>query len=111
MPRITVTRSQVSASGVELAMVAADAVNGMQFQNNGNQTLVVNNAGAAPITVTIDLAPDRFGRDGTKTVPVPAGDELMIGPFLPLLYNQGGYVFVDLDDDTSVTVGVISLYS
>jgi hypothetical protein len=111
LPRTTIARSTTKLSGADLSMVAADSVNGMQFQNNGNQALVVNNASAAGITVTIDFAADRHGRDGTKTISVGAGGEKYIGPFIPELYNQGGYVYVDFSADTSVTVGVLSLQS
>lgn len=111
MPRTTITRSAVNLSGVDLTMEAADMLNGMQFQNNGNQVVLVDNLGVAPITVTIDFAPDRFGRDGNKIVTVPAGGQKFIGSFLTELYNQNGYVYLDFSDDTSVTVGVLSLYS
>jgi hypothetical protein len=111
LPRTTVARTTTNLTGIDLATQAADMVNGMQFQNNGNQSLFVDNLGISSISVTIDFAPDRFNRDGSKVVAVPAGEQKFIGPFIPELYNQGGYVHVDFSDDTSVTVGVLSLQS
>lgn len=111
MPRVTITRTSPNLSGTELIKVPADDVNGMQFQNNGNQILCVDNGGAAAVNVTIDMAPDKFGRDGSKIVAVPAGGQRFIGPFLPDQFNQGGFVYVDLSADTDVLVGVLSLQS
>lgn len=112
MARTTLNHINALDSGVALTLSATDAINGMQFQNNGNQVLIVNNASAAAITVTVDFAADTFGRDGVRTISVAAGAEVVIGPFIPTLYNQGAaksYVHVDFSADTSVTAGVVSL--
>lgn len=109
--RATLALSTVSLSGVELATVTPVVLDGVQFQNNGNQMLFVDNGGLASINVTVDMGADRYGRDGTKVIAIPAGEQRFIGPFNPNAYNQSGYVNVDFSDDDTVLVGVLSLQS
>lgn len=111
MPRATLVLSNVSLAGVVLATVTPIVLDGVQFQNNGKQILFVDNGGVAPINLTIDMDADRYGRDGTKVIAILAGEKRYIGPFLPLAYNQDGYVLVDFSAATSVLVGVLSLQS
>jgi hypothetical protein len=111
MPRTKIVRTTASLAGVEIGVIAANAVDGMEFQNNGNQVLFVDNGGGTSINVTIDMAPDQFGRDGSKVVAVPDGEQRFIGPFPPIPYSQDGNVHVDFSAATDVSVGVLSLQS
>lgn len=109
MPRVTIPRTTVGLNGVEMSTIAADATDGMQFQNNGGQLMYVDNGGATSVDVTITMATDRYGRSGTKVISVPAAEQRYIGPFLIEPYNHDGSVHVDVSDETDVLVGVLSL--
>jgi hypothetical protein len=92
-----------------VTFVAADAVNGMTFVNDGNTELLVNNGGGSPCTVTVHSVADPFGRTGDLT-PAVAAAALEAFPVLdPVLFNQPGssQVNVDFSEGTSVTVAVI----
>jgi len=94
---------------------AADSVNGMVFPNDGRTILLVKNAGAAPITVTVASVQDEYGRSGDiSAASVDVGAERVVGPLRPALWNQKsgtdmGKVYVDVSDDTSVTVAALRL--
>ena len=111
MARVTIARSTVTLSGLELATADANSADGMQFQNNGNQILFVDNGSGSSIDVTIDMAADQYGREGSKVVAVPAGEQRFIGPFPPTPFSQNGYVTVDFSASEDVEVAVLSLQS
>lgn len=67
---------------------AADTVNGNTFPNNGNTLALIKNAGGAAITATFSSVPDPFNRTGDLLVNVPAGGEVVVGPFPGPLFNQ-----------------------
>lgn len=114
MARTEILVTEVVPAGVDPGFQPADATNGMKFRNNHPTVLLVRNAGTSPVTVTVvtsavieDLpVPDR-------QVTVPAGEERVIGPFLPRYYDQTGadrgFVYVDISDDTSVTVAALHI--
>lgn len=93
-------------SGVVLALVSADTVNGNEFlPNDGRTALVVQNPGASAITLTIFT---NLTEDGDLVVPnrvvsVPAGKIGIIGPFPPGIFTQpDGGVWFSLSAAASV---------
>jgi hypothetical protein len=89
--------------------VAVPASLSMYFINDGYTILIVNNAAMADNDVTIvSVADDVPGTtDLTETV---AGESIRVfGPFEPLWWNNNGYVYVNFEDDTTVTVAALSL--
>lgn len=105
----TLTPQKVAASGLNLALAAAD-VAGDQFLGAGRKVLVMLNGDAAPKTVTITSQVSN-PRPGTiaqnQAVTVPAGERRYIGPFENGFVDTNGYVQVTYDAVTSVTVGVL----
>lgn len=80
----------------------------MYFINNGYTILIVNNAAMADNDVTIhSVANDIPGtQDIVQTV---VGQSIQVfGPFQPLYWNQGGYVYVSFESDTTVTVAALN---
>ena len=109
MPRTVLAAQAMAISGLKPVYTAAN-VDGHSVANNGEMFLHVKNAAVADITVTLVSIPDPWGRVGDRAVVVPDGEELMIGPIPPLLYNQAdGTVYVNFTAVTSVTVAAIRL--
>jgi hypothetical protein len=110
MARTLITALESTADGLDFVIdQVADATNGMEFLNGGNELLFVKNAGTTSINVTVDFKADSYGRDGCKVVAVAAGATKVIGSFFPGLYNQNSKVLVDFSADASVTVKVVKL--
>ena len=110
MARDILTVQEIVRTGLNPSLSAGDSANGHEFVNDGKTYVEVVNGGGSPIVVTI---PTPGSIDGLaiadRTVSVPAGETRKIGPF-PNTYNQsGGLVYIDLDDDTSVTLGAFKL--
>lgn len=113
MPRKTIPHSYSRPEGTVFTRIPAEK-DGMEFQNNENQVLVVKNSGKATLSVKVHYAPDQHGRTGVRELSVEAGEEKVIGPFNRTLFNQretGNMVHVDFSFETNVTVGVISIQS
>lgn len=92
-------------NGAQIATVAADSVNGMQFQNDGTVELHVAQGTGARV-VTVRSVPCSHGRTSDVVVNVAANFQATLGPFDPSLFNQaGGVVNVDFDAATNTTVG------
>ncbi len=87
------------------------ASNNYQFANDGKTFIHVKNGGGSPDTVTIVSQNSEDGLAvADRTVVVPAGEERMIGPLLPHVYNDGdGLVNFTHSFITSVTQAVFSL--
>lgn len=105
---IAVQEIQFLGSGA-IAFTAADATNGMMFPNDGRTVLLIKNGGAGAITVTVTSVPDEYGRTGDLIISVAAGEERIVGPLRPALFNQRsgadqGTVYVGFSAATSVTV-------
>ncbi|MFF3353379.1 hypothetical protein ACFYWN_12140 [Streptomyces sp. NPDC002917] len=108
-PRTEIAAQSVSA-GTPLAaitMTAADGTNGNQWKFTGRRKLIVRNAAASPITVTIRsnsrvnglTVPDR-------TVSVAASGMAYI-PEGPEALQTDGFVYVDWSSAVTVTAGLI----
>ncbi len=103
--------------GLEPAYVAATLSEGDKFRNTGKEFLhVINGGGANPCVVTMVTQAQIKGLDiQDKTVSVPFGEDRMLGPFEPGLYNQAtgqtdaGKTYIEYDQVTSVTVAIIRM--
>lgn len=111
--QIPVTTVARAAEGA-VTFTAADAANGMFFNNDGRTVLLMKNADAASHTATIRSVPDENGRLGDIAVATAAGATNVSGVLPTALFNQTtagslGQVNVDFDAGTSVTVAAIQL--
>ena len=80
----------------------------MYFINNGYTILVVDNAAMATNDVVISsVAGDVPGTEDLE-VTVGAQTTQIFGPFQPLWWNQGGYVYVTFENNTTITVAAIN---
>ncbi|OYD08546.1 hypothetical protein [Paludifilum halophilum] len=101
MARTAIPVDSPTTNGILLQVdTTIDQTNGMEFTNTGREVLLVENTGTGALTVTLDYAPDRFGRDGQKSVTLQEGETKVIGPFDRDLYNQNNKVYVDFDAAT-----------
>lgn len=111
----TVTVQNISQSGLEATYAAVN--DGDVFTNTGQEMLHVINGDGSPMTVTITPAgPDKnIPGLGTMTkstvvVVVTNGEERMIGPFEPAVFNNSaGKVVINYSGVSSVTGAVIKL--
>lgn len=112
---ISETTIALGASINNITFAAADTANGMRFIPKKNQILLMKNGGASPAVFTLNQVADKIGRVGTEVVTVPITTGLgCAGPFEERYWKQtsgadAGYVTVDLDQDSSVTVALIEL--
>jgi hypothetical protein len=90
----------VSAGAADLAMEAADDVNGNDVDCTGKEILIVENTDSGAQTVTITAAPDEFGRTGAiTTYSLDAGDYAIFGPFPTSGWRQtDGKLYIDASD-------------
>lgn len=110
MARTEVSHQQIVRTGLE-ATYAAAHVDGNKFSNDGRMFLHVKNGAGAPITVTVQTpvtVDDLAVTD--QVVTVTNGEERMIGPFPPNIYNQDDrMVYVDYSSVTTITVALLRL--
>lgn len=112
MARTDLTPQQIGRTGLAPSYVSADGANQNAFLNDGRTFLHVKNGGGSSITVTIDtpITVDGVLAVGNLAVGVTNGQERIIGPFPPNIYNQtDGKVYVDWSAVTSVTVAAFRL--
>ena len=110
MARTELTHQVIVPTGLEQTYAAAH-VDGNKFTNDGRMFLHVKNGAGAPITVTIQT-PGTVGdlAIADQAVTVTNGEERMIGPFPPNIYNQADrMVYVDYSSVTTITVAVLQL--
>lgn len=106
------SEQKIALTGTVVTFAPA-AAGGDSFVNTGYQKLRVKNAGAGPITVTVDTPnPDNFGVVGAAldiTFTVAAGAEVTAGPFDPARHNDvNGRTQLAYSGVTSLTVAVTS---
>ncbi len=117
MARTVLTLQPTTRDGLEVTYAAGDDVNNHSFDNAGQDIIlhVINGATVANVTV---VTPGTLDGEAIadKTINVPASEDRFIGPFRNDLYGQAepdaGFsksVFVDLDDDTNVTIAAIEV--
>jgi hypothetical protein len=111
MARTALSKQQSLNNGLTPAFSAGDSANGHSFVNDGHQMLYVKNGGGSSINVTISTTGKLAGLSlAALVIAVPNGQERMIGPFDPTVFNQAdGNVYADLSGATSVTVGVFQV--
>jgi len=119
MARTVLTLQETSRDGLEVTYAAGDDVNNHSF-DNANQDIilhVINGATVCNVTVVTSMTIDGEAIPD-KTINVPATEDRFIGPFRNDLYGQpepdAGFaksVFVDIDDDTNVTIAAIKIGS
>ena len=80
----------------------------MYFVNNGYTILVVNNVAMATNDVVISSVPGDVPGTEDLEVTVAAQSTQIFGPFQPLYWNQGGYVYVTFEDNTTISVAALS---
>lgn len=111
MARVLLPATDSSLTGVATTYTAVDAVNGNYFTNAGSEYLIIKNASASAVTVTVKSVPCSHGRTGDAVVTVPASGERTVGPFPRELFNQPApnrnNVNVDFSSGASVTAAVI----
>lgn len=99
-----------SRSGLNLTdALAAAAGGGDSWVNTGSELLVIVNGGASEITATFPYAATTDGQAITsKTVAVPAGETVIVGPFPQPLFNDASQrASVTYSGVTSVSVAVV----
>jgi len=111
MARTVLTVQEIVISGLENALEAANA-DGEEFANDGNVFIMAANGSGGAITLTFKT-PGTVGGGvaiDEHEVSIAAGDEEMIGPFDPAIFNQSdGNVDLDFSAVTSLTVGAFKL--
>lgn len=116
MARTAIPVTQAPAQGgiANLTFTAADAVNGMMYDNDGLTVVVVKNTGAGACTVTARSVADEAGRtqDLALIVPITTGIGF-IAPLRRAWWNQRaadvGKVYLDFSTATGVSVAVLQL--
>jgi hypothetical protein len=105
----TIQNSSRAGFNFTTGAVAA-AGGGDKWLGNGNELLYINNGGGSPITLTLV-----YGTGATidgqtlpnKTVSVPAGQAMLVGPFPVNLFQDANlYTNVTYSAVTSVTISV-----
>ncbi len=103
---------QIIKEGLEPTYTGSlSLANEYQSRNDGRLFLHIKNAGGSPDTVTIVTHPQVDGNEiADLAVVVPAGEERMIGPFVPNVYNDSdGLINWTHSFITSVTQGAFRL--
>jgi len=113
LARTTATVREIEKTGT--ALTYTSAISQMQFSNDGTVFLYINNAYTGTITMTAET-PGTVGglAIADLEVAIASETEKFVGPFRPSLFNQisggaQGYVYIDFDTVTSVTVGAYRL--
>ncbi|MFN3925040.1 MAG: hypothetical protein ACK4K6_15545 [Pseudarthrobacter sp.] len=115
MPRTTITVTEAPFQGKidNLTFQAADAANGMRLLNpDGRTFLLIKNDSLGPAQITVLSVPDEAARTGDLLLAVPAGGTGFVPPLRPQWWNQrsgddAGYIQIDFDVDTDVTVAAV----
>lgn len=117
MARTVLTLQETAREGLEVTYAAGDDVNNHSW-NNVSQDIIIHVINGATAVVCTFVTPQTV--DGLavaeQVVTVPASEDRFIGPFRNDLYGQAepdaGFdkaVFLDLDDDTNVTLAAIKI--
>ncbi len=109
----TLSVQTINHTGLAEAL-AAVAVGGDQFQNDGRIFIHVKNTNVATRVVTINSQSNcSQGADHDIAVTVPANTgDVMIGPFPPSRFDDGsGFVQVTYESEVDVTIAAIRLIS
>lgn len=110
MARTDLAAEDVTRAGLDLTLAAAN-VDGHAFNADPRVCLVVDNADAAPITVTVVTPGTVSGQAiADLAVTVPAGESRYIGPFTSTFTDPvDRKVDVDFSAVANVTVGLLRI--
>lgn len=102
---LTVKSVAITGLNVDTNASAAASGDGNVFNNAGNKVMFfVRNGGGAPINVTIATKDTEDGLTiADRVVAVPAGEEMIIGPF--------SGIYEDYDADNAIDEAVTVTYS
>lgn len=96
-------------------LTALGTATGVSFINNGLMVLFIYNADAAATTVTTNIGKLVYGESVTAfTTTVPATKMISLGPWPPSIFTAEdgtGNTYIDINPQTSVSVGLFSLAS
>jgi len=111
MARTSLARQQLADTGL-VAAYSPTAAEGHAVENNGKIILHVCNDSEEDITVTILSGYVRAGlKLADRDVPIEAGKQKFIGPFVTDIYNQtdggAGQIYVDYSAVEGVTVAAL----
>ena len=111
MARTSLARQQLSDTGL-MAAYSPAVTEGHAVENNGRVILHVCNDSEEDITVTILSGYVRAGlKLEDREVPIEAGKQKFIGPFVTDIYNQSdggtGQVYIDYSATEGVTVAAL----
>jgi hypothetical protein len=109
---VAASRSGVDVSAAALTPIGANT--GVQFVNNGQILLALNNGSGVSVTVTENVSP-LVAKEGAipaaaqmPIATIPAGKTYLIGTFHPLNYKQAdGNTYLDINPIASVSVGLV----
>lgn len=109
LPITNIIRTGVGNPG---DLVAGDDTDNHEFVNDGRTLISVLKTGGAGI-LTFKTPGTVDGQDIAEQVVTPgvhATQNTLIGPFPPSIYNQSdGTVHIDLDDETTFSLGAFRL--
>lgn len=110
MARTASAVQQIVRTGLTPAYSAANA-DGHSIANDGRVFQHIKNGSGSSINVTAQTPATVDGLAvAERVVAIPAGEERMIGPFQPGIYNQAdGSVYIDYSAVTTVTVATFRL--
>lgn len=104
----TLSVTAASRAGIDIAAAGANMsaaqVGGDKFTNTGSQFAIFHNTGALVATVTLAAAKTVDGQSAAtpRTVTVGAGASVLVGPFLPSVYNDAnGYMNFTYSETTT----------
>ena len=110
MAYTTLAVQAITKAGLKPVYVAATAADGDKFKNTGAEFLHIVNGSGTACVVTVLTPAKVSGLDiENKAISIPAGEEKMIGPFQPGLYNNMsgadvGTAYVTYSQVVTVTV-------
>ena len=108
MARTQITlQDQKVHSMAEAVLVSADSANGMFFKNNGFCKVLIKTGAGGTGNVTIKSVTDSNRRVGDIVVAMGANKVYESSFFELNLFNSGGNVDIDIDDDTDMEIAVL----
>jgi hypothetical protein len=100
----------VATGDVDLPFTAANTVDGNGIPATGREILIVKNTDAAPQTVTINSAPDSFGRlADIGPLALAPGATKLLGPFPRSGWLQGDGTIHLIASAATVMLAVVRL--
>lgn len=108
---VVVTATKISSAGSDISTLPTTptGTHGNKILQDGRSWLEVNNAGAVPLTVTLNANVTIDGTAlGNKSITVAAGKRYIIDLKNPAYTQSDGYVWVTCDVTASITIAAYS---